>query len=95
MQEALSLQAGSTAVNFLAKWDGTSWSDVNGDMGNQVAALTVYNNDLIVGGYFTDADGFPANYIVGWNSNGWFNLWNRNGRFSRTSDGSFRFTEQI
>ncbi|GBL36081.1 hypothetical protein EMGBS15_16760 [Filimonas sp.] len=36
-----------------------------------VTSMVVYNNKLIVGGYFTDADGTPANYIASHDGNNW------------------------
>ncbi len=52
--------ADSTTVNNIAKWDGTSWSaldgGVSGVMGVAVTALAVdSNDDLYVGGYFDTA----------------------------------------
>jgi len=40
----------------------------NGD----VWAIGNYNGDLIIGGYFTTADGFPAIKIAGWDGASWF-----------------------
>jgi hypothetical protein len=42
-------------------------SDVNG----VVDALTVYNGELIAGGYFITAGGLDVNYIARWDGNNW------------------------
>ena len=42
--------------------DGTSYI---------VKALTVFNGELIAGGYFTSAGGVPCNYVARWNGAGW------------------------
>jgi hypothetical protein len=53
----------------VASWDGTtvstvgSGSSINGD----IAAMTEYQGDLILGGSFTDGFGVGANGIVRWN----------------------------
>lgn len=66
--------AGGIELNFIAKWDGTSWNDELGGVGDIVTSLTVYNNRLIVGGYFIDADGSPAGRIASRGSGGWQNM---------------------
>ena len=38
---------------------------------NHVYALTVYNGNLIAGGYFTTAGGTSANYIASWDGTAW------------------------
>jgi hypothetical protein len=67
--------AGGTVANNIARWDGTSWSalgtGISGDsecpVCDSVLALTVYNGDLIVGGWFSTAGGTAANNIAKWN----------------------------
>ncbi len=51
--------SGATTANYIAKWDGTSWSALDGGVsGGFVRALAVdSNDDLYVGGYFTTAGG--------------------------------------
>jgi hypothetical protein len=68
------VNAGGVTVNNIARWDGTTWTDVSGGTNSIVAALTVYNGQLIAGGYFTDAEGVPCNYIGAWDQNGWYTL---------------------
>jgi hypothetical protein len=71
--------AGGTAVNYVAKWNGTNWSAVGtGLSGGTVNpgwtvgyALIVANNELYVGGDFTTAGGSPANRVAKWNGTSW------------------------
>jgi len=58
--------ADGVTANYIASWDGTSWSALGAGMNNRVFALTVYNNQLIAGGDFTTAGGMSANYIASW-----------------------------
>lgn len=42
--------AGGDTVNYIAAWDGVSWSPLGSGMNGTVYALTVYDNKLIAGG---------------------------------------------
>jgi hypothetical protein len=82
--------AGSPAfVDNLARWNGSSWSQVGGGagfegQGNSVMALAVFDEDgegptppaLFVGGNFTAVQGgtFPAMNIARWNGTSWATL---------------------
>ncbi|MCX6165400.1 MAG: hypothetical protein NTU73_11185, partial [Ignavibacteriae bacterium] len=51
-----------------------SWSPLGSGTGGaypDVNALTVFNNEIIVGGYFQSAGGVSANYIAKWNGTTW------------------------
>ena len=67
-------------VNGIAAWDGNSWHPLGSGMSGgypydtSVIALTVYNGELIAGGYFTTAGGIDANYIAVWDDNSWYAL---------------------
>ncbi len=79
--------AGSPAfVDNLARWNGSSWSQVGGGagfegLGNWVTALAVFDEDgggptppaLFVGGSFTAVQGgtIPAMSIARWNGSSW------------------------
>jgi hypothetical protein len=69
--------AGGTAVSHLAKWDGTSWSDVGGGLGSsaRVFALEVFDDGtgeaLYVGGQFFTAGGMTANNLARWKGTSW------------------------
>ena len=55
--------AGGTPTNYIAKWDGTTWSAL-GNLGNgvnsQVNTLAVDGTNLYVGGWFSWADYAPG-----------------------------------
>jgi hypothetical protein len=63
--------AGETAVNHIAKWDGTSWSALGTGLNNRVYALAYMDGNLYAGGDFTTAGGVTANYIARWNGSSW------------------------
>ena len=72
--------AGGQAANRIARWNGTTWQPLSsglvGPLGeySAVAALTVYNDDLIVGGSFTIAGGQSATNIARWDGSAWHPL---------------------
>ncbi len=63
--------AGGVLVNFIAKWNGTSWSALGSGVNNTVHALTVMGTDLYAGGVLSEAGGTPANSIAKWNGTSW------------------------
>jgi len=76
--------AGSTSANNIAKWNGSSWSALGtGLQGEEwdydfadweyayVRAIAYAGNDLIVGGWFTDAGGVSVESIAKWNGSSW------------------------
>jgi hypothetical protein len=63
--------AGGNAVNFIAYWNGSSWSALGSGMNNPVKALAVSGGGLYAGGQFTMAGGISANYIAYWNGSSW------------------------
>ena len=71
--------AGGAPANFIARWDGSSWSSLgtgaaNG-VGAQVNAIAIASNgDVYAGGNFTTAGGLPAGYVARWNGNSWSSL---------------------
>jgi hypothetical protein len=66
--------AGSSPANFIAKWDGHSWSPLGSGMNQRVSALAVWGNDLYAAGDFTNAGGIQANYVAKWNGNNWSSM---------------------
>jgi len=69
--------ADGNAANYIAKFDGTSWSAVGSGMGGptqNVFALTEYNFKLYAGGFFTTAGGNLVHYIAKWDGNNWSSL---------------------
>jgi len=63
--------AGGMSANYIASWDGSSWSPLGSGMDYTVYALAVYDNKLIAGGGFTTAGGVSANFIASWDGSSW------------------------
>ena len=63
--------AGGVSANYIAAWDGTSWSALAKGMNSFVRALTVHNSRLIAGGDFTTAGGVTVKYIASWDGTSW------------------------
>lgn len=66
-------------VNYVAKWDGSAWSDlaggVSGPTGTRVQSLHVFDDGtgpaLYAGGYFYNAGGVAAQSIARWDGSAW------------------------
>ena len=58
-------------INYVARWDGSSWSAVGSGMNNTVMSVAVAGNTLFAGGIFTTAGGVPANRIARWDGASW------------------------
>lgn len=58
-------------VNYIARWNGSSWSAMSSGMNGSVYAMAVLGNDLYAGGVFTTAGGSAANRIAKWDGNTW------------------------
>ncbi|MCI0540544.1 MAG: hypothetical protein L0Z50_35535 [Verrucomicrobiales bacterium] len=72
--------AGGSPANFIAKWNGISWSALgSGSRGDgedgppYVYALAVSGSELYVGGYFTMTNeaGIAATNIAKWDGSSW------------------------
>jgi hypothetical protein len=63
--------AGGNAANYIAQWDGSSWSPLGSGIIGWVYALTVSGGTLYAGGYFGQAGGNAANSIAQWNGTNW------------------------
>lgn len=70
---------GNTAVNSIARWDGTNWqpfgtglysSGIPDGLGIGYS-ITTYKNNLVVSGWFNEVDGNNINWIASWNGNQW------------------------
>jgi hypothetical protein len=57
----------STTYQNIAYWDGVNWNPICYSMDGVVNALTVYRNNLMVGGAFTMVDTFMVNYLFSYN----------------------------
>jgi Immunoglobulin I-set domain len=63
--------AGGIPANYVAQWNGSSWSALNSELNSSVRALTVSGANLFAGGTFTSAGGVSATGIAQWNGNSW------------------------
>jgi trimeric autotransporter adhesin len=67
-------------VNRIAKWDGNTWSALDGGMDDAVLALTVFDDGsesgpaLYAGGTFDNAGGQAAKRIAKWDGSTWSSL---------------------
>jgi hypothetical protein len=67
--------AGDQIVNYVARWNGTTWSPLTGAGGavgtnGSVLALAVHGGALHLGGTFTVAGGVAAGHIARWDASG-------------------------
>lgn len=74
-------KSGSDTLRNIAKWDGTSWTDVGGGLKRYTGATTVstlipYNNLLIAGGAFNEGSSVALNNIGQWDGTAWSPLGN-------------------
>jgi hypothetical protein len=58
-------------VNYIARWDGSTWRPLGSGTDLPVNALTVFDGALIAGGTFTLADGQPARFVARWDGSTW------------------------
>ena len=81
-------QGNTLIANRIVRWDGTSWHAVGNGGGeglnNALHSLYVYNNRLIAGGLFTQANigastPTSANRIVAWDGSSWSALGDNGG----------------
>jgi hypothetical protein len=64
--------AGGVAANFIAKWNGSSWSALGSGMNSVVYCLASQGSTLIAGGAFTAAGGVAnTTYIARWDGSVW------------------------
>jgi hypothetical protein len=64
-------QAGGSAANAVARWDGTEWHSMGTGVTGTVTALAVSGSDVFVGGQFWKAGGHVANHIARWDGGAW------------------------
>ena len=67
--------AGGREVNYVARWDGSSWHPLGEGMQSAVVDLAVFDDGtgpaLYASGWFSEAGGEPANYIAQWDGTAW------------------------
>jgi hypothetical protein len=66
-------KAGGKICNYVAKWNDSTWSDLDDGTNNDVTCFEVYDSVLFVGGGFTQAgsQGDTYNHIAIWNGTNW------------------------
>ena len=66
---------GAGGRNRIARWNGTSWTNLGTGMDGIVYALAAFDDGsgpaLFAGGAFFNAGGFPASLIAKWNGTSW------------------------
>ena len=62
----------NASADFIAKWNGSSWSALGSGLNSTVIKIILSNGDLYAGGTFTDAGGnASADRIAKWNGTSW------------------------
>lgn len=71
---------GDSSKTHMVRWDGSSWKSVgNGILGGffyWVNCMTIFQNELYVGGLFSKADGNAGNSIMRWDGSTWNDVGN-------------------
>jgi hypothetical protein len=77
--------SGVANTNYIAKWNGTTWSALGTGLNNICYALAIGSDGILyAGGNFTTAGGISANYIAKWNGTTWYALGTGLNNFCRT-----------
>lgn len=66
--------AGGTTANYLAQWNGSTWSALGSGMGGTdpfVYAVAAIGSNVYIGGAFTHAGESEAKYIASWDGSRW------------------------
>ena len=58
-------------VGYIARFDGSLWHPVGSGVNDKITDMAVYDNKLVVSGYFTEAGGIPANHVSCWDGSTW------------------------
>ncbi len=71
-------KSGTGSVSYVAKWTGSTWSQVGGSLGAQVTALLSADvggsSSLYAGGAFTSANGIAFNHVARLSGSTWVAL---------------------
>lgn len=70
---------GTTAINRIARWDGTSWKPLGSGLTTSLVSSSIVGNslavrangDLIVAGTFASAGGTPVATVARWDGSAW------------------------
>jgi hypothetical protein len=63
--------AGGTAANYVAKWDGSTWTTLGSGFNGPVYAIEFRNSNVVAGGLFTMAGGVAASNLAIWDGTAW------------------------
>jgi len=63
--------AGPIVAANIARWNGTSWSEVGSGLDGSVQALAVYDGDLYAGGDFVNAGALAVQHLARWDGSAW------------------------
>lgn len=66
--------AGNRSASNVARWNGTTWTNLGDGINGTVYALKWGGGNLYAGGTFVTASGYSANRIARWNGTVWTNL---------------------
>jgi hypothetical protein len=65
------IRAGGQPANYVAAWNGSTWSALGSGTNDWVHALLAVGDDLYIGGEFSMAGGTPAAGVARWDGNQW------------------------
>jgi hypothetical protein len=65
---------GGGAATNIARWTGTSWQPLGSGVGRGGNALAVFNNELVVGGWFNRAGNAIVESLARWNGSTWLDM---------------------
>jgi len=69
---------GGTTLDYIARWNGTSFTEVGGTIAGPVALIVLclesYNGELYAGGRFTSIDGVSALHLARWDGTQWHDV---------------------
>ncbi len=69
------ITAGSTQLNYVAKWTGTAWQPLGTGLNARVRSIAVDSeSNVYVAGDFTQAGSTSVSYIAKWNGSTWSGL---------------------
>jgi hypothetical protein len=64
--------AGGITVNYIAKWNGSTWNTLGSGMNDIVHGIVLDGSgNLYAGGWFSTAGGITVNSIAKWNGSSW------------------------